>query len=101
MGVAVFGGGLAEEAVGDGLVNGFAQQGRWELVEVEKVTELVGPVGGVLNIPACVVSGEGGGAEWTVGVALCGEVWCDGTPSHVQLGGMHGHGGARVQVWVD
>ena len=70
-------------------------------MEVKEVAELVGPVGGMFDIPTCIVGGKGGSAERPIGVALCGEVGSDGTPSHMEFGGVHCHGGAWVKVWVD
>ena len=70
-------------------------------MKVKKVPIFVEPVGGMLDIPARVVGGEGGGAERTISEALCCKVWCNGAPSHVQLSGMHGHGCTWVEVGVD
>ncbi len=55
----------------------------------------------MLDIPSGVVGGEGGGAKWTVGVALSGEMGCDGAPSHVEACSVHCHGGSRVKVGLD
>ncbi len=70
-------------------------------MEIKEVSIFVEPVGWMLDIPARIVGGETGSAERSVSEALCCKVWRNSAPSHVQLGGVHGHGCAWVEVGVD
>ncbi len=61
----------------------FAEKGGWTLVEIEKVSEFIRPLGWVLNVPSGVVGGERCCTERSVGDALVGEVWRNRAPSVV------------------